>query len=300
MSGAETYAKKWLSIEAQLSLMESRGLKVSDRNSALQFLKHVNYYRFSGYCLAYQKSDSGFENVDFSDIQIAYQFDVVLRDILTEALEVIEVDVRSNVALIFGERYGAFGHTLVSNFRTTFAFFDWTVKIHEETGRSSELFVKHFEAHYEGYPNLPCWVVTEIMSFGLLSRMYSGLLDQCQSPIANRYSLQKGDLESALHHLSYVRNVCAHHCRLWDRKWDIAPKLPHNQYWQPPLVPQRDRLFVTLLLIYRILKRCPSQNLFAIDWRRRINELLRTPPTAPNALSHMGMPPKWHDHPYWK
>ena len=300
MTEPDHYSKPWLSVEDQVQLLETRGLKLGDRKEAIQFLRHVNYYRFSGYCLAFQKVSSAFENVQFIEIQNAYKFDVALRDVLTEALEVIEIDVRANLALIFGQRYGAYGHTVRANFRTTFKFEEWTSKIHEEADRSKELFVTHFRNQYAGFPNLPCWVVTEIMSFGSLSQMYEGSLDQCQTPIASRYSMQKGDLESALHHLSYVRNVCAHHCRLWDRQWNISPKLPHNQYWLPPLVPRRDRLFVTILLIYRILKRCPLQTGFAIEWRRRINDLLRTPPSAPNALSRMGMPADWFNHPYWK
>ncbi|RLS53522.1 MAG: Abi family protein [Planctomycetota bacterium] len=296
----EPYSKPWLPVEKQVEHLESRGLIVPDRKSAVSFLKHVNYYRLSGYCLAFQNAAFRYDRVSFPMIQDAYRFDVALRDFLTEALEVIEIDVRANVALIFGERYGAFGHTNRLNFRKTFRFDDWTLKIQEEADRSKELFVTHFRDRYQGFPNLPCWVVTEIMSFGSLSRMYDGMLDQCQSPISSRYALQKSDLASILHHLSYVRNVCAHHCRVWDRQWDITPILPHNQNWKSPFILGGDRVFVTLLLIYRILQRCPLQDPFAREWRKRVNELLRVPPSAPDALGKMGMPANWYNHPYWK
>lgn len=296
----EPYSKPWLPVEKQVEHLESRGLIIPDLDSAVLFLKHVNYYRFSGYGLAFQTTASRYDGVSFSMIQDAYRFDVALRDVLTEALEVIEIDVRANVALIFGERYGAFGHTHHLNFRKTFRFDEWTLTIQKEAERSKELFVTHFRDRYQGFPNLPCWVVTEIMSFGSLSRMYDGMLDQCQSPISSRYALQKSDLASILHHLSYVRNVCAHHCRLWDRRWDITPTLPHNQNWKSPFILSGDRVFVTLLLIYRILQRCPLQNGFAKDWRKRVNELLRVPPSAPESLGKMGMPANWYNHPYWK
>lgn len=294
------FNKPWLSIADQLRLLESRGLIIPDRNQAEGFLRHVNYYRFSGYCLAFEDSRHSFHaGTTFTEIQAAYAFDVTLRDLLTEALEVIEVDTRAAVAFIFGQKYGPFGHAHAANFQKSFRLQEWTDKLHEESERSSELFVEHFKANYDGFPRLPCWMVTEIMSFGMLSRMYGGLLDQCQSPIASRYNMQKGDLESTLHHLSYVRNICAHHCRLWDRVWAIAPRLPHGKNWQPPLVPDKKRLYVTLLLIHRILKRCSSCESFSKEWRRRVNSLIQRPPSALNAMSAMGLPAKWYNHPYW-
>jgi len=274
---------------------------VIDRAAAETFLRHVNYYRFSGYGLAFESSRHTFiQGVCFDDIRMAYVFDVALRDCVTEALEVIEIDIRSNIALIFGQRYGATGHTIRGNFRTQFCFDDWTVKIHEESARSNELFVEHFRQNYLGFPNLPCWIVTEVMSFGALSKMYYGLLDQCQTPIANRYGMQKGDLASALHHLSYVRNVSANHCRLWDRIWAIEPRLPRGQNWQSPLIPDRRRVFASLLLMYRVLKKCSGQESFAVDWRRRINELMKQTPRVQNALDRMGMPKRWYAHPLWR
>ena len=294
------FSKPWLSIEEQLSRLTSRGLTVTDRHNAVKFLNHLNYYRFSGYCLAFEDSRHSFRaGTTFDQIQAAYEFDVLLRDLLTEALEVIEVDVRAAIAQIFGNKCGAFGHVDKSRFRPTFDHTEWTARLHQETERSNELFVVHFKSNYSGFPQLPCWIAMEIISFGGLSKMYQGLSDNYQTPIANRYSMQKGDLESALHHLSYVRNICAHHSRLWDRVWAITPRVPANANWQPPLIPDRTRLYVTLLIVYRILKRCPSHEAFAKAWRKRINELMKNPPATPDALVLMGMPPKWYNHPYW-
>lgn len=294
------YQKPWLSISEQLRLLQSRGLLIPDVVSAEKFLKHVGYYRLSGFCLAFEDSRHKFRSsTTFEQVKAAYEFDAALRDLLTEALEVIEIDARGSVATIFGEKYGAFGHTFQANFRNSFRHAEWKAKLDEETSRSSELFVIHFKNNYQDYPNLPCWIATELMSFGTLSKMYLGLLDQCKTPIAGRYSLQKRDFESILHHLSYVRNICAHHCRLWDRVWSITPRVPAGHAWQSNLITDHSRMFVTLLMIYRILKCCSSMNDFAKEWRKRVNGLLKNPPAVPNALSLMGMATKWYEHPLW-
>ena len=105
----------------------------------------------------------------FEQIVDAYQFDLSLRDLVTEALEIIEVDLRAAIAYFFGQRYGAFGHTVATNFYAGFGHMDWLLRLQEEANRSSELFVTHFQQAYVEFPDLPVWMVTEVMSFGGLS-----------------------------------------------------------------------------------------------------------------------------------
>jgi hypothetical protein len=50
------FKKRWLSYAEQVALLQSRGLIVADPAKAADFLKHLNYYRFSGYCLAFEQA----------------------------------------------------------------------------------------------------------------------------------------------------------------------------------------------------------------------------------------------------
>lgn len=273
---------------------------IRDRNFAEKFLQHLNYYRFSGYCLAFEGNRHEFlSGTTFEQVKAAYDFDVALRDLLTEALEVIEVDVRSCLAYILGEMYGAFGHTDTKHFRRGFRHLEWKDKLDKESIRSNELFVVHFKNAYAEFPNLPVWMATEIMSFGSLSIMFQGLLDNCQSAISRCYGMQKSDFGSTLHHLCYVRNLCAHHSRTWDREWSISPRLPRGRYWGDPYVIAPNRLFVTLLLIYRLLKCMPAIEAFTKEWHKRVNVLMRTPPLVTDPQARMGMTPTWYQHPLW-
>lgn len=203
---------------------------VTDRARAEQLLSHLNYYRFSGYCLAFEVQRHSFNSgVSFEHVVEAYQFDLTLRDLLTEALEIVEVDLRAVIAYEWGSRHGAFGHIDSTKFFRRFYHRDWLKRLNEECGRSSELFVEHFKQKYLEYPNLPVWIVTELMSFGMLSRMFQGMTKKDQTNIAGRYGLQAITLESWMHHCVYVRNLCAHHSRLWDRVWAIKPELPYSK-----------------------------------------------------------------------
>ena len=295
------YDKPWLSYAQQLDRLIARGLVVSDRRAAEAFLAHVNYYRFSGYCLAFENTRHAFEaGCTFENVRAAYDFDLKLRDIVTDALEILEVDVRSMLAYEFGKRHGPFGHIDNTRFFWRFPHGEWLEKIRGEAERSNEPFVDHFQNRYAGFPDLPVWIATETMSFGTVSRMFKGMNRDDQKVVAARYGMQGSDLASVLHHLVYVRNACAHHSRLWDREWAIKPALPKGKGWQPPLLPKGNRLFASLLLQNQLLNGCSGVRLQVKAWRGQLFALLEQPPPVADAYRRMGMTDDWRDHPAWR
>lgn len=296
-----SYSKPWLSYAAQVQVLQQRGLVVAVPQAAERFLSHLNYYRFSGYCLAFESQRHTFASgTAFEDIIVAYQFDLALRDLLTEALEVIEVDIRAAIAYEFGNRYGAFGHTKSANFYQNFNHTVWVDGLRNEAGRSSELFIQHFQRTYSEFPDLPVWMVTEVMSFGTLSHMFKGMLRKDQRAIAKRYRIQAGFLQSWLHHCVYIRNLAAHHSRLWDREWSIIPDLPPITQWQSPLLPSNRKLFATLLVLRKLLSHMPAVHEFAKRWKQRVEQQIAQPPNVPNPLPCMGLTNNWHTHPIWQ
>lgn len=297
----QPYGKPWLSHADQLRQLVARGLVVDDQASAEAFLAHVNYYRLSGYCLAFEQSRHEFaDGCTFADVRAAYEFDLGLRDIVTDALEILEVDFRATIAHEFGRTYGPFGHVSPSAFFKTFKHGEWLAKVRSEADRSRESFVDHFRTRYVEFPDLPIWIATEAMSFGALSFMFAGMTRRDEQPIAARYRLQPFELAAALHHLVYVRNLCAHHSRLWDRAWSIKPVIPRGKAWQPPWLPRGDRLFASLLLQFHLLKHCRGVQADVAGWRDRVRRHLDSPPPVPDACRRMGMPREWRDHPVWK
>jgi abortive infection bacteriophage resistance protein len=295
-----SFAKPWLSYADQVQLLLQRGLVVADPTAAEQFLSHLNYYRLSGYCLAFEDSRHQFvAGTTFEQVVEAYQFDLTLRDLVTEALEVIEVDLRAAIAYHFGQKYGAFGHTAPASFFKNFHHGDWLDRLREEAQRSNELFVTHFKNNYSEFPDLPVWIVMEVMSFGGLSRMVSGMDKLDQRALGNRYGFQARVMWKTTHHLTYVRNLCAHHSRLWDRAWAIKPELPAGKNWTVPLLPGNNKLFCTLLLLRQIMKRIPAIATFASEWKDRVETHLGSPPSSADRFNRMGLTANWNQHPVW-
>ena len=302
------YTKTWLSISGQVLKLKGYGLVIRDDTAAELFLQHINYFCFSGYALAFEESRHVFiPGTTIEQIRMAYEFDRALRDLVTESLEVIELDLRTAIAHTFAQTHGPFGHTRESNFMPVFdhpkreyTHANWLAELRDEVRRTRNLFIDHYKNNYLEYPDLPIWESTEIMSFGSLARMYRGMNIPDQKRVSSRYGLQPATLASWILHLVYVRNICAHHARLWDCLWSIKPDLPVGNIWMPPLLPGNGRLFASLLIQHSLLRRCTAEKNFADGWHLRVVTLIaQNSPAAPDALLRMGLTVDWRQHPVW-
>ncbi len=229
-----------------------------------------------------------------------------MRGWLDQALEVVEVDLRSALASVFGRAHGAFGHCDLKRFHASrgvapgFVHAEWLRRARLETDRSRELFVKHSRTTYSEYPDLPIWMLTEVLSFGALSKMYAGLRRDDQRAVASRYGVQARFLQSWLHHLVCVRNICAHHGRVWDREWSVKPQLPPHEGWLPPLGTTNEQPYATLLILLHLLRRIRGDSQSVDTWRRGVVDLLAKLPRAEGACARLGMPPEWESDPRWR
>jgi abortive infection bacteriophage resistance protein len=306
----QPYCKPWLSVDDQLNKLTDRGLIVEDAADAKAFLRHVGYYRFAGYLLAFEVARHQYvEGTSFGQVKAAYEFDARLRDLFREAIELVEVDLGANVAYSFGKKYGAFGHLDKNNFHQQFGNFpndpdkvdhaQWLERLQKEAKRSREIFAQHFRNKHTEFPDLPIWAATELMTFGQMSRMIRALKRVDRKQIAGLYGIPEPVLRSLVLHLTYVRNCCAHHLRLWDKKWAVQPELPKHPDWQPPKLPTRKRVFATVLLIKQLLDSSSAIESAVESWRDRVTALLRQPPNLKTANTKLGLPKDWESHPVW-
>ncbi len=222
---ATTYAE-------QVAKLEQRGMVVGDHQSAEFYLQHLNYYRLGAYWLPFEADHATHAlkaGTRFEDVLNLYVFDRELRLLVLDAIERVEVSVRSQWAFQMAHFHGAHGHLdPLLAFRND----RWQknlTKLTTEVDRSDEAFIKHLKGTYaEALP--PVWAVCEVMSLGLLSRWYDNLKPMpTRRAISAVYGVDEKVLESWLRHLSLVRNTCAHHSRLWNREFTITPVLPRSK-----------------------------------------------------------------------
>jgi abortive infection bacteriophage resistance protein len=297
------YGKPPLSVPEQLALLRERGIEITDPDAAQIALQQVSYYRLSGYCLPFKDGDKQYApGTQLSTILELYEMDRRLRLVLLDGIERVEVALRCTVSNTFALRYGTFGHLQAASFRANFdprrhvKHADWLRDIQRAAHRSTELFIDHHKNHYHGFPDLPVWKMAEVITLGDLSMWFAALRDEDRTPIAESYGVAHVVLASWLHSIAHVRNICAHHSRLWDRNLSIRPRTPkHDNRWLPPLVPRRDRIWIVLLILRQML----AQHHAGQDWQAEVEELLGPLNQVARLRDRMGLPEDWLDHPLW-
>jgi abortive infection bacteriophage resistance protein len=291
------YTKPPLSYMEQVNLLKERGLRISDPKSAESFLRSVNYYRLSGYCLPYEESRHVFyPETTIEQIQSLYEFDRQLRFLIDEALEVIEIAIRTAVAHHLSHKYGAFVHENKKHFYSNFKHDAWIAKVHLEASRSKEIFVTHYKAKYDGFPAVPIWIAVEIMSFGALSQLYGYLLRPDQIAISKSYGMHSKVFASWIHTFSYIRNLCAHHSRLWNRQIAIKMVIPNDDNWNDV---NPKKVGSVIFGIYSMMSELSNFHHIRDKWKTDILELIASQNQIPNMHSEMGIDSNFKDSPLW-
>lgn len=302
---ATPYTKPWMSLADQVNKLKTRGLVVNDPLAAAEYLGHVNYYRFAGYALAFCSGQHQFRSgTTFEQVQKAVEFDTSLRSLVSDWLQTAELDIRTQTAHQFASVYGAFGHCDASNFQARFSHkvthAQWLARLQKDTKQSEkERFILHFKQKYSEYPDLPIWTAAEVMTFGALARMIAGMKKPDRRSLGQLYVFKPEQFSSTVLHLSYVRNVCAHHSRLWERLHQMKPKLPKTPEWRSPHLTDNGRLFCTLLLLRQATQRTAANKVASDHYRDQITKLLLNPPNVPRPEVRMGLPANWQQHPVW-
>lgn len=291
------YTKPPLTFEAQLDLLADRGLIIEDRQTALAVLSKISYYRFSAYCLPFKDSADHFRTgTTWERVIELYEFDRKLRILIMDAVERVEVAIRTDITYILAHVYGAFGHHDRDNFRSSFQHTQWLDKLTDEIAKSRETFIQHFREKYDGYPCLPIWMATEVMSFGSLSRLYEGMKSTEQQKVSSLYSIPHQVLRSWLRTLAFIRNVCAHHARLWNRELPVAPEMPREKHgWRAEDVPNQRHLFCVLIVLRHLLY---GQD-HCLEWCERMTALLKPIALDDRARLSLGLPDAWQQHRRW-
>ena len=302
---ARVYSKPALNWQQQIAHLRANGMQIDDSAKAEFWLKHVSYYRLSAYWLYFEhpKGQPGprFKpGTTFDRVTALYDFDRLLRRLIMRGTEHVEVALRGSWAYQMGHLGN--GHTYLdaSLYSSRTHFQADLAKIAAETGRSRETYIKHYRDQYDVPPLPPAWMVAEMMSFGQLSRWYSSLADRAlRNRIAQPLGLPETVLVSFVRHVTDIRNICAHHGRLWNRQFLIPPKLAQKPEALRLTLDQSAtqapaRLYNAACLIGYVVSKVAPESQWQADLARHID-------TNPEGdLASMGFPANWRARPMWQ
>lgn len=288
----------------QLEILRSHGLDIPDPTKAEFYLSQLNYYRLAAYCLPFEQ-DHGTHQVvpgtSFDDVLNLYVFDRELRLLLLDAIERIEVSLRTQMAYHLSQRHNtSHPHLNSSLFGNQGKYQDGLSSLRHEVEKSNEDFIKHLTSKYqEALP--PIWAVVELMTMGQLSKWFSNVkARKDRKAISQIYGIDEKLMTSFSEHLALVRNIAAHHARLWNRDITKTMRLPtrgpKDLLDSLHILPQTDRrlrkLYNTFTMtLYLMNVIAPGHR-----WKTRLKDLITT-----HAIdtTKMGFPTDWETRPLW-
>lgn len=292
------YIDSSLSVDDQICLLKSRNLYFCDEEEAKHVLQNVSMFRMKGYLhpLQSDKVNHIYKNdATFEQAFELYCFDSDLRRLLFKRIEQIEVSIRTKFGEIMANDSNHFWYTIPANFRNAHDHAGLLNSIQRELNRSDDdQIINFFSTYSNQWP--PSWMAMEVSSFGTLSLLYKCVnAGPCKRDIANYYGLRDTVFESWIHSLVYVRNICGHHSRLWNRNLRIQPVTPrrctHPFITQPV---RTNRVYYVLCIIKYLLNVIEPNNNFT----SQINWLFIEHPSINKRA--MNFPNCWEMEPLWR
>lgn len=327
----QPYQKQFLTIRQQIAHLESKGLDCGDHSVAAQALHDLGYYRLTAYTYPFRRlltqteprdtplqfrADDYVAGSRLSDGMALARFDTGLRDKIFDGLGTLEISLRFQLAHVLGHR-DPFGHTdlrwldgqacnasppwpLRNKFATAFDYWlDTYDKLVDRAG--SEDFIQHIRAKYSG--EVPIWIAVETFDFGGLTRLYGLLERRDQNLIAKRFGMSDGRLfHRWLIGLGVVRNHCAHHNRLWNRRLSASLAAVPSATVDATLhhlsgVTDRSKLYPWMAVLAYCLRSYDNTS----NWHRTFRTQMTKFPTGTTVSpeTSMGFPVSWWSEPLW-
>lgn len=283
---------------------------VGDEDLMRRWLKTVGYYRLSAYWLPWElppgngqtRSKQFPSNTNFADIVDIYIFDRQLRLLVMEAIDRFEIAVRARWTNLFSLAHGSHAHMDHSNFLDGFEYARMYSKINDTVSKSSEVFIEHYRNKYTAPYLPPLWQVTELMTLGEISMWVKATKDNnMKDAVAKDLGLpNKETLEGTLQLLSYVRNICAHHGRLWNRR--TVKRVPNIRSFRQDMDidingsqhQPRNSIYNVVVVLAKTLRHQSPDTSFP----DRVSVLVQT--RSADQLRAMGFPVDWKERPLWK
>lgn len=326
------YEKQHLSFEQQADRLLGRGL-MAERKELILRLSHVGYYRLSAYAHPYRRrTEQGDVEDDFvpgtrlEKIWLHYRFDRDLRRHFLDAIERIEVALRSLLAYYHTEGHSPFDYADDSYFPEWRGYRQKLERVAVRRDINGEMvptgveFVDHFFTKYGSHHDyLPLWMALGITELGFLCYFYRYSNKEIRRKISKEWGISAKTISSWLPALRDLRNDCAHHARVWNNRFHRnRPALPpasedklwYYVYsekagkWVKPenggtamqAFVEEDSAACFLFICRRWLRAVAPTS----RWHERVGAFLKGAEEQGVDLGKMGLPPHWEEHPLWK
>ena len=294
------FDKPSLTNKAHIDLLSKRGLRIEDPDKALRCIEFIGYFRLSGY-FHYFLQDDKKEHIfkaetSFDDVINIYSFDRKLRALLLLQLEKVEVAFRAVISDSMSEIDGAHWYMDGRHFHDSkfFSHSRFMQDISTEVDRKKKTtFVKHYLEKYDTPKLPPSWMVFELVSFGLVVTLYKHLNARLKKHICKRFQLPPYILANWMENCNSLRNMCAHHERVWNAKFIKKPSFKSVANITDLDIPSEKKLYAQLFMLQKLLDVIHPDASF----KKELKDLLECYSSIPT--KDMGFPENWKHEEVW-
>lgn len=302
--------KTFKTLDEQIEILENKGLKINDYYEAKKILFRENYFFINGYrhLLMKQNGKSQFiEGSTFEELYSIFIFDRKMRNIMFKYILVIENNIKSITSYQLSKKYGYREKEYLNakNFRNDSLKASQVNDVISKMKRQINKNAKQHSAtaHYvNNYGYIPLWVSVKVLSFGIISELYTILKEEDRSEIADFYNLSPKTLEIYLSILANYRNLCAHEDILYDHI--TQRKIPDSRFHVKLDIPKVEEEYIygknDLYSVVIILKQMLSDREFTdfineIGYEIDILEGKLFSVETKKILNRIGFPNNWRD-----
>lgn len=211
--------KEYKSNEELLEHLISKNVIINNRQDALDKIEKYSYYSIiNSYKMTFKNSDGNYkDNVTFDEIYALYNFDKNIKYLFLKYTLEIEIQIKALMANHISKVYGIQTYLMEDNLDNRI----------DDVAKSSliEKISKEIEADYkvhsaithykDKYGFIPPFVLTKILTLGVVSSYYGLLKQSDRQAIAKHFKISDRLLKQILKNVTMVRNICAHNDRLF-------------------------------------------------------------------------------------
>lgn len=210
--------KQYMNPNALVENLKSKGVIITNKEKTINIVKKYSYYSIVNcYKEVFKCGKNYRKRVSFNEIYSLYIFDKNLRYIFLKYILEIENILKSQISEILSSQYGVKEYLIIDNFdeRIDSSIINTIIEkinmeIHNQIGKHEA--ITHY---YLKYGFIPPFVLTKILSFGDLSRLYSILKQSDRQSVSKVFKISDKLLKQIMKNITLVRNICAHNDRLF-------------------------------------------------------------------------------------
>ena len=259
--------KTFKNLDEQIVILQNKNLVIDDIEYTKEVLLRENYFFLMGYRHLFLKSEKNrvfLPDTNFKELYALFNFDRQVRNIIFKNILIVENNAKSIFSYQLSKTYGYKEKDYLNpkNFNKDSNKKRQVNDLLKKMQRQIRINGGQHSAtmHYiSSYGYIPLWIVVKVLSFGIISELYTIMKPEDQEAIAKIYRINVADFSLYLSILANYRNLCAHEDILYDhRSQKIIGDTQFHSYLNIPkmdgqYIYGKDDLFAVIIILKRLL-----------------------------------------------